>query len=221
MSWTNELLAMFEAHGVVRTVEVYEREIPTIYLTRLMRSGRIRRVSNATYVRTDRPLTQECMLVEIAERMPRGIASLGTAAGFFGLERPEEDLAHVSFPAGFSPPSRRAFAVEAYTEIPKIHGFGVVERKVGRASVPVYSPSRTVTDFFKFRRRLGLERAIEVLRAFYESEHWDPEALAQCARANRMHRIMRPYLLALETFSQGGGRSPVTAAANHSTNEAT
>lgn len=207
MSSAHEILAMFETHGVVRTVEVYERQIPTIYLTRLMRSGRIRRVSNATYVRASRPLTPECVLVEIAERMPRGVASLGTAAAFYGLERPEENVAHVSFPTGFSPPTRKAFAVEAYTETLAIHGLGSVAWRIGRASVPIYSPSRTVTDFFKFRRRLGLRRAIGVLGAFYESELWNPEELARWALASRMARIMRPYLLALEAFG-GRGRGP-------------
>lgn len=208
MSGRDALLQLFDERGIVRTKQVYEADIPTMYLTRLLRAGRIERVSAATYVLAGRTLSEEAILAEIVETMMRGVASLETAAAFFGLAPHPRNQAYVSFPRGHSPPIRRAFAIHAFWEGPAAYGEGWIERPAGHGTVRIYGPAKTVADFFKYRGRLGTARALAILHAYWRSEHWDPDALDRYARCDRVERVMAPYLDALEAFGGEGWAVP-------------
>lgn len=210
MSSPDDLLALFKERGIVCTKQVYEAKIPTIYLTRLVRSGYIERVSAATYVLAGRTLTEDAILAEIADTMMRGVASLETAAAYFGLSAHPRNQAYVSFPRGHAPPIRRAFAIHAFREGLAAYGAGWIERRAGRGTVRIYGPAKTVADFFKYRGRLGIERALAILHAYRWSEYWDLDALDRYARIDQVDRVLQPYLEALEAFSVPPGTDDET-----------
>lgn len=60
-------------------------------------------------------------------------------------------------------------------------------------SVRVTSPARTIADSFKFRRRVGLDVAIEALRAAWDSRAVTMDGLWAAAAQTRMTNVMRPY----------------------------
>jgi predicted transcriptional regulator of viral defense system len=64
--------------------------------------------------------------------------------------------------------------------------------------VRIYSPEKTVADCFKYRNKIGLDVAVEALRAWRDLK---PKAafqsLSRFAQINRVQRIMRPYLEAI------------------------
>jgi len=49
-------------------------------------------------------------------------------------------------------------------------------------------------DLFKFRSRVGLDVALEALRAYAGSAHRDLEALRRYARIDGVERVLQPYL---------------------------
>jgi hypothetical protein len=64
--------------------------------------------------------------------------------------------------------------------------------------VRIYSPEKTVADCFKYRNKIGLDVAIEALRAYRErTRKPDFQALAKFAQVNRVQKVMRPYLEAM------------------------
>ena len=63
--------------------------------------------------------------------------------------------------------------------------------------VPVYGAAKTVADCFKFRRRVGLDVAIEALKDYRRSDGFDAEALWHYAEVCRVTTVMRPYLEAI------------------------
>ena len=65
---------------------------------------------------------------------------------------------------------------------------------MGGAPVHIFDPSKTVADLFKYRSRVGLDVALEALRATWFSEHRDASALTRYARIDGVERIMQPYL---------------------------
>jgi hypothetical protein len=66
-------------------------------------------------------------------------------------------------------------------------------------SVPVrmYSREKTVADCFKFRKKIGLDIALEALRDYLRQPKRDIEELLKFARINRVEKIILPYLRAL------------------------
>lgn len=61
----------------------------------------------------------------------------------------------------------------------------------------VTNAERSVADAFRYRNRLGLDLAIEALRAWKERRSARPERLLAAARAVRVETVIRPYLQAL------------------------
>ena len=60
--------------------------------------------------------------------------------------------------------------------------------------IPVYSPSKTVADCFKFRNKYGLDVAMEALRDGYRLKKFTADALENAARICRVSNVIRPYM---------------------------
>jgi hypothetical protein len=61
----------------------------------------------------------------------------------------------------------------------------------------MYSPAKTVADFFKFRNKIGLDVAIEALREALRAKLCTREELWAAAKACRVSTVIRPYIEAM------------------------
>ncbi len=74
---------------------------------------------------------------------------------------------------------------------------GVQTRTIDGVKVNLTTPAKTVADCFRFRRHVGLEVALEALRAYLKQRKGSIDALVEAARSDRIYAFMRPYLEAL------------------------
>jgi len=75
---------------------------------------------------------------------------------------------------------------------------GVEIVTIDDVSVRMYSPEKTIADCFKYRNKIGLDVALEALRAYRErAKNPNRQALTKFAQINRVDKVMRPYLEAL------------------------
>ncbi len=62
-------------------------------------------------------------------------------------------------------------------------------------AVRIYSAEKTIADCIKYRNKIGLDVAIEGLRAYRERKRRPGvKALAHFAQIDRALKVMRPYL---------------------------
>ena len=75
---------------------------------------------------------------------------------------------------------------------------GVETFKLDGVAVRIYSPEKTIADCFKYRNKVGLDVAVEALRA-YRERHRKPnfKAIQEFGKIDRVQKIMTPYLEAL------------------------
>ena len=59
-------------------------------------------------------------------------------------------------------------------------------------------PRKTVADCFKFRRKIGLDVALEALRECWRERRADMDEFWRFAKICRVANVMRPYLESLE-----------------------
>ena len=109
------------------------------------------------------------------------------AARCLARHRPEVETAEGPGAAVAGSPILRA----ALTEGIEIH-------RVEGVQVAVYSPGKTVADCFKFRRKIGLDVALEALRECWRDRRADTDELWRFAKICRVVNVMRPYLESLE-----------------------
>lgn len=67
-----------------------------------------------------------------------------------------------------------------------------------RVPINIYSPEQTIADCFKYRNKIGIDVAIEALRAYRERVgKLAVNKLVEYARICRVERVMRPYVEAV------------------------
>jgi predicted transcriptional regulator of viral defense system len=194
---SERVLNAVHARKLVRTADLKEMHIPTVVLTRLVRSGALVRIGRGTYARPGQESPFSGSLAEVASRCPQGIVCLLSALNFheIGTQSPWEiwiavpNKAYV--PKIDYPPLRVVrFSGKALTE-------GIETHIVDGVEVRITSIARTVADCFKYRNKIGLDVALEALRDSWRSKKATMDELWKYASVCRVANVMRPYLESL------------------------
>lgn len=80
---------------------------------------------------------------------------------------------------------------------PELYRLQVESRRSGPIRLKVYGVEKTLVDCFRHRRRLGMEPVLEALKDAISQKRLNVDELWRQAQAQRMQRVMTPYLEAL------------------------
>lgn len=189
-----KLLKFLDKHGIVRPSDINTLGISAVYLNKLYREGLLERPSRGIYTVKGARVDQHQTLLEACKRIPKGIVCLLSALQFHGLttQLPFEVWLAIDVkahrPQGDLPPVRICRFSKAALE------FQIQKHKIGNSVIKVYSPAKTVADCFKYRNKIGLDVAIEALRAVWSKKKASMDDLHKAAKVCRVDNIMRPYL---------------------------
>jgi predicted transcriptional regulator of viral defense system len=188
------LIELAGKQGVIRSADLRKRSIPTIYLHRLLESGRLVQRARGVYALPDADLGQHHDWEIASLKVPRGVLCLTTALAFheIGTQSPrvvwmaigskawQPNLAH--------PPVR--FVRFSDTAL----RFGAVTVRSGNGALRVFTPAKTVADCFKYRRKIGIDVAVEALTEGWRARKFTIAELVAAAKVCRVERVMQPYL---------------------------
>lgn len=174
-----------------------DAEVHSQELTRLVRDGVLERVARGTYRVADRPVTEHHSLAIVAAAAPHAVICLLSALSFHGIgtQVPFEVWVAVEGrsrpPAVRNPPLRVArFSGASFREGIEIH-------RIEGQRVRIYGAAKTIADLFKFRKKIGLDVALEALRDAWQRRLVTMDEIDRYARVCRVQRVMGPYLEAL------------------------
>jgi len=191
------LMRLASHRGTIRPRDLEPVGIPRTYLQRLVREGTMERVARGVYRMVGGPATRHATLVEVARRVPAGVACLLTALRFhdIGTQLPSRVWLAVERKAWKPritdlPVHIVRFSAEAFTE-------GVELHELEGVTVRVYSASKTVADCFKYRNKIGLDVAVEALRDCLSQQKCAYDDLWRFAKICRVANVMRPYIEAV------------------------
>ncbi len=197
-SHADAILQLARERGLLRARDVAEVAAPAVELTRLVRQGRLDRVARGVYALPDQGLRSGSALGVVALRVPGAVVCLASALQVHGLSTwvsPEVWIAveqHRRPPRLDWPPLHVVYVRHALlTE-------GVEERLIDGVTVRVTTAARTVADCFKWRSTVGLDVALEALRAYLATHRSGRDELRRLASLCRVARVMRPYLEVLQ-----------------------
>ena len=188
------VLRLAGRRGLLHTRDIAAAGIPTITLTRLVRSGRLLRAGRGVYALPERLGSAHRSLAEVALRAPRGVICLLSALTYheIGTQAPFE--VWLALPAGVTPPRIKSPAIRVVRMTGGSFSQGTRRVAIDGVKVPVYDAAKTVADCFKFRNKIGLDVALEALRESWRERKVTSDALWRYAKVNRVANVMRPYL---------------------------
>jgi predicted transcriptional regulator of viral defense system len=197
MAKSAEIVEQVRVKKLVRPKDLAAFAGSRSHLWNLAKSGRISRVGRGLYRDKESPISDGEIYVELAVRVPHGVLCLASALRYHELstENPSEVwlaiergtwTPKIDFPpVRFNHFSKRAFE------------FGIETHPLDGVPVHVYSPAKTVADCFKFRSKVGMETAIEALRAAYREKKATMDELWKAAKVCRVNNVIRPYMESL------------------------
>ncbi len=191
-----QILAIARKAGIIQARDLEKKGIARNYLYKLHQDGLLTKLGRGLYMLPD-VIDEQINLIEVVKRVPNSVVCLISALSFYRLTTQLPNEVWLALPRG---------AWRPRIEYPKLNltfvsepawSSSVLVNNINGVRVSVYSPARTVADCFKFRSKVGLDVAIEALRAVWRTRQATMEELVEAARIDRVLRIMRPYLEAI------------------------
>lgn len=191
------ILEIARVAGILRPRDLDAVGIPRAYLQRLHERGLLERVARGLYVLPDAPFTENRGIAEAAKRIPGGVVCLLSALRFHELTTQDPYEVWLALQGKAWRPRQRDLALRIVTFSGAAFTEGIEEHNVEGVSVKVYSAAKTVADCFKYRRKIGLDVALEALRDGWRERRFTMDELWRYARICRVAPLMRPYLESL------------------------
>jgi len=195
---TETVLNLANEQQIIKPGDLEAAGVPRIVLTRLVRSGQLKRVSRGRYMLPDHSFGAHENLALVASKVRQGVFCLLTALQFHELTTQSPFQIWLAIPNKAQPPKLEypplrifRFSGDALTEGVEIH-------RVEECEIQVYSVAKTVVDCFKFRNKIGLDVALEALKEAWREKRATMDELWKYAQICRMTNVMRPYLETLE-----------------------
>jgi predicted transcriptional regulator of viral defense system len=134
----------------------------------------------------------------VAIRIPRAVVCLISALAHHGLTTQVPHAVDIALPSHAQIPKIDGIPLRVFWYSEPSFSAGIDVTTIDDVPVRIYSPEKTVADCFKYRNKIGLDVAVEALRAWRDRKpKADFQSLSKFAQINRVQRIMRPYLEAI------------------------
>lgn len=195
---TEKVKEFVRTRGLVRPRDVEKAGLPQRLLYRLRDRGELLQTTSGLFRHPDSEVTEKHPYAEAAKKVPRGVVCLISALAFheIGTQMPARiwmalNRANTWEPEFSEPPMEFVwFSGPAFEKGKETHLVEGVE-------VRVYSPAKTVADLFKYRKKIGLNVALEGLREGWRDGRFTMDELQHYAEICNVPEVMRPYLQAL------------------------
>jgi predicted transcriptional regulator of viral defense system len=137
-------------------------------------------------------------LITVARKIPGGVVCLISALVHHELTTQVPHAVHVALERGAERPRLDYPPLAVYWFSPAAFHPGVRETEMDGVTVRLYDAEKTIADCFKFRNRIGTDVALEALRRWRGRRDRSVDRLLHYARVDRVERVLRPYLEALQ-----------------------
>jgi predicted transcriptional regulator of viral defense system len=166
-------------------------------LQRLVAAGTVEKVATGLYrLAAVKPNELETIAM-VASAVPAGIVCLLSALRLHGIGTQSPHEVWFALDRKARKPSRPP----AHLRVVRFSGpmltYAVQVRPILGVPVRVTSPARTVVDCFRYRRKLGLDVALEALREALRSRAASVDEIMRAAEVCRARTVVRTYLAAL------------------------
>ena len=195
----NKAVSKFKASGgILRAKDALNLKIHPQTLSLMKDRCAVEQIERGLYRLTDMlPLSQPD-IVTVAMKVPCGVLCLISALSFYEITTQVPHEITVALHSGAEKPRIKFPPTRFVWLSDSAFNSGIEVHKVDGVNVRVYSVAKTIADCFKFRNKIGLDVAIEALKFGLSKKHINIEELLKYAKINRVEKVMKPYLEAIE-----------------------
>jgi len=182
---------------LLRPREIRELGMTPAGFRTLVRNGELERVSRGLYLNPKSGYSELLTLAEVMKRVPNGIVCLYSALELHGIgtQWPKQLWIAIDRKA------RRPILPDFDLRIVRFSGpmltEGILERETDGVRYRITSPARAIVDCFRYRRKFGLDAALEALKDGIRTGKVFANEIDPLADACRIRTVIGPYLEAV------------------------
>ena len=168
--------------------------IPYGQLRRMEEAGLVAREGWGLYWRTDADITRHHSVAAVCARAPNAVVSLITALTVHDIGTQLGYGVWIAVPHGERAPTMDSIRLHVTRFSGPSLRHGVVDTEFEGVPTRITTPARTVVDCFRFRRRVGLEAALEAFDEVLLERKATPDEIWRAAEACRARYLVEPLL---------------------------
>jgi predicted transcriptional regulator of viral defense system len=156
--------------------------------------GEVEQIARGLFRLAELPPLGEPDLLTIAKKVPQAVFCLLTALAFHRLTTQIPHAVEVALPRTARIPRLDHPPIKVFRFSPESLSAGIETHSLDGVAIRVYCREKTLADVFKYRNKVGLDIALEALRAYRSQPKQDYQAVMRFARVCRVENVIRPYL---------------------------
>ncbi len=192
-----QVIDLVRAQAVIRPRDLKERRLPKDYLYILAQEGVIERVGRGLYQWPDKDLGRYQSLAEVSKLAPKAVVALLSALNFQDITTQNPHQIWLAIDRKGWRPRISYPPVRFVTMSSEALHAGVEVHSVEGVPVKVFCLAKTIADCFKYRKKFGLDVALEALREGWSTRKFTMDELIRYAEICRVKKVMQPYLESL------------------------
>jgi len=163
----------------------------------MLRRAEIERVARGLYRLRDAPISELETIAAVSKRIPGAIVCLLTALHVHGIGTQAPRDVWIAIGTKARKPRVAGLPVRVVRFSGPMLGYAIETREVLGVPVRITSSARTVVDCFRYRRKIGLDVALEALREVLRTRKATVDEIGRVAEVCRAETVVAPYLEAL------------------------
>ena len=193
-----QAIELFRHHGgALRTSEALRLGIHPRTLYALRDDGALERLGRGLYRLAELPPLAYPDLVTVALKVPQAVICLISALAYHGLTTQVPHAVYVALEARSQAPRLDHPPLRVFWFSGLAWSEGIETHVLDGVPVRLYGPAKSVADACKYRHKIGLDVALEAIKAYQRHPDFSVDALLHYARICRVENVIRPYLEAL------------------------
>lgn len=163
-------------------------------LERLVATGAAVKIGPGVYKLAGAEASELETIAMVASAVPESIVCLLSALAIHEIGTQSPHQVWIALDRKARKPKKLGSLVRVVRFSRQMLSYGVVSREILGVRVRITSPARTVVDCFRYRKKIGIDIAIEALRDAVNSRKATVDEIVRAAEVCRARTVIRPYL---------------------------
>ena len=188
MKYENKILKLFK-NGYLTTKDVTDNNIPRTYLTKLIKEGKIERVSRGVYIKKN-ILVDEFVILQSKSKY--AIYSKTTALYLHGLSNRIPIKYDITVKSGYKGSLQKEKNVNLFYTKKELLELGATNYKLDSGNIiRVYDLDKTICDIIKNKKKIDAEIFNRAIREYFYSKNKNTLKLYEYAKKMNIYNKVR------------------------------
>ena len=184
---------IFESDGKFLNTSAFTTRNQWYQLQRMLEQGLVTKIKRGVYYMDSSRMIDQT--VEVSKIVSSGVFCLFTAWQHYRLTTQNPADFHIALLSSSKIKIPDNLPVKLYYWSEKYYEMGVIEIEKEGQPIKMYDLEKSVCDAVRFRNKVGMDVAIEIVRNYVKRKDRDFDKLAKYARQMRIETIMQSMIM--------------------------